>query len=279
MNIWNLDYDKNPKKTTKNVVKDADALITRTRTICNQDLLEDSNVKFIATATIGFDHIDTDYCKINGIHWFNVPGCNSNSVRQYIASSLLYLEKKYDFSLKEKTIGVIGIGNVGPDEPHGFLDQGIQMRIGEAGAGKGEKTQAEAKAQCLAGLGLVYQGGIVQLELFQRIAEFLEYYGVAKDRLSYLGFGFRCGFLGLLHMEIIQQRLERESDIDLVQTAPNVTYQIVTKRGRTREIHRPQEVPDAGDYDAAAAAVSATSAGVSASRSRISMRTETWRSS
>ena len=62
-----------------------------------------------------------------------------------------------------------------------------------------------------------------------------------------LGFGFRCGFLGLLHMEIVQQRLEQESDVDLVQTAPNVTYQIVTRRGEVREIHRPQEVPDAGE--------------------------------
>ena len=61
-----------------------------------------------------------------------------------------------------------------------------------------------------------------------------------------LGFGFRCGFLGLLHMEIIQQRLEGEADIDLVQTAPNVTYQIMTKMGELLEIHRPQEVPDSG---------------------------------
>ena len=61
-----------------------------------------------------------------------------------------------------------------------------------------------------------------------------------------LGFGFRCGFLGLLHMEIIQQRLEQEADIDLVQTAPNVTYEIVTRSG-TQLIHRPQEVPDAGE--------------------------------
>ena len=61
-----------------------------------------------------------------------------------------------------------------------------------------------------------------------------------------LGFGFRCGFLGLLHMEIIQQRLEGEADIDLVQTAPNVTYQIMTKMGEILEIHRPQEVPDSG---------------------------------
>jgi len=61
-----------------------------------------------------------------------------------------------------------------------------------------------------------------------------------------LGFGFRCGFLGLLHMEIIQQRLEQEADIDLVQTAPNVTYEVLTKTGDTLRIHRPQEVPDAG---------------------------------
>lgn len=64
-----------------------------------------------------------------------------------------------------------------------------------------------------------------------------------------LGFGFRCGFLGLLHMEIIQQRLENESDIDLVQTAPNVTYEIVDKRGVTKTIHKPQDVPDPGDIE------------------------------
>ena len=64
-----------------------------------------------------------------------------------------------------------------------------------------------------------------------------------------LGFGFRCGFLGLLHMEIVQQRLESESDIDLVQTAPNVTYEIVNTRGETIEIHKPQDVPDPNDID------------------------------
>jgi GTP-binding protein LepA len=61
-----------------------------------------------------------------------------------------------------------------------------------------------------------------------------------------LGFGFRCGFLGLLHMEIIQQRLEGEANLDLVQTAPNVTYQILTTTGELLEIHNPQQVPDAG---------------------------------
>jgi GTP-binding protein LepA len=64
-----------------------------------------------------------------------------------------------------------------------------------------------------------------------------------------LGFGFRCGFLGLLHMEIVQQRLEQDSDVDVVQTAPNVTYEIVTRNGETLEIHRPQEVPDSGQIE------------------------------
>ncbi len=64
-----------------------------------------------------------------------------------------------------------------------------------------------------------------------------------------LGFGFRCGFLGLLHMEIIQQRLENECDVDLIQTAPNVTYLITNKRGEEMEIHKPQDVPDSGDIE------------------------------
>src|SRR5487761_1073898 len=64
-----------------------------------------------------------------------------------------------------------------------------------------------------------------------------------------LGFGFRCGFLGLLHMEIIQQRLEKEADLDLVQTAPNVTYEILTKTGELLRIYNPQQVPEAGDIE------------------------------
>jgi GTP-binding protein LepA len=62
-----------------------------------------------------------------------------------------------------------------------------------------------------------------------------------------LGFGFRCGFLGLLHMEIVQQRLEQEADLDLVQTAPNVTYEILLKTGEVQRICNPQQVPDAGE--------------------------------
>ena len=101
------------KETTPEVVRDADALITRTRTKCNEALLKGSQVQVIATATIGFDHIDTAWCDRNGIFWENAPGCNSGSVQQYIASVLVTLARKYGFRLADKTLGVVGVGHVG----------------------------------------------------------------------------------------------------------------------------------------------------------------------
>lgn len=101
------------KLTTAEIVKDADAIITRTRTKCNAAILEGSSVKMIATATIGYDHIDTDYCKKTGIEWKNAPGCNSWSVNQYIMAALHTLAKAKNLTLSDLTIGIIGAGNVG----------------------------------------------------------------------------------------------------------------------------------------------------------------------
>lgn len=98
---------------THKTVQDADVLITRTCTICNRDLLEGSHVKYIATATIGYDHIDTEYCNKAGIEWVNAPGCNAESVNQYIASALFVWSARKHFNLADKTIGIVGVGNVG----------------------------------------------------------------------------------------------------------------------------------------------------------------------
>ena len=92
---------------------DADALLTRTRTQCTRPLLEGTAVKFIASATIGFDHIDTAWCDANGICWTNAPGCNSESVAQYITSLLLNRAHRTGQPLSGRTIGVVGVGNVG----------------------------------------------------------------------------------------------------------------------------------------------------------------------
>ncbi len=101
------------RETTPEVVRDADALITRTRTVCNEALLKGSSVKVIATATIGFDHIDTRWCEAHGIVWRNAPGCNSWSVKQYLGSVLVRLARKHSLNLEGMTLGVVGVGNVG----------------------------------------------------------------------------------------------------------------------------------------------------------------------
>ena len=101
------------KQINREILKDSDALLIRTRTICNENLLKGTSIRFIGTATIGFDHIDTHYCSKNNIIWTNAPGCNSSSVQQYIAAALLRISSEHHFNLKDKTLGIIGVGNVG----------------------------------------------------------------------------------------------------------------------------------------------------------------------
>lgn len=97
------------QEITPEVVKDADALIIRTRTHCNRSLLKGSNVKLIATATIGTDHIDLPWCKANGIAVKNAPGCNAPGVALYVWASLL----RAGFDIEKSKLGVVGCGNVG----------------------------------------------------------------------------------------------------------------------------------------------------------------------
>ena len=94
---------------TPESVRNADAIIVRTRTRCDRTLLEDSNVRLIVTATIGTDHIDLDYCREKGIEVRNCPGCNAPGVAQYVWSSILRL----GFDPEKQKIGIVGCGNVG----------------------------------------------------------------------------------------------------------------------------------------------------------------------
>ena len=100
-------------KISRADLTDTDGLLIRTRTRCNEALLHGTSVKFIGTATIGYDHIDTGYCDARNIKWINAPGCNSSSVQQYIAAALLKLSVDEGFKLKNKTLGIVGVGNVG----------------------------------------------------------------------------------------------------------------------------------------------------------------------
>ncbi|MDO9547997.1 MAG: translation elongation factor 4 [Candidatus Marinimicrobia bacterium] len=96
----------------------------------------------------------------------------------------------------------------------------------------------------------------VDAENFEDLRSSLEKMTLNDSSLFYeaetsnaLGFGFRCGYLGLLHMEIVQERLEREFNLDLITTMPNVRYQAVMKNGNTIEIHNPSYMPPAGDIE------------------------------
>lgn len=103
------------KEFSAAAVKDADALIVRSINKCTRELLTGSRVKLITTATIGFDHIDTDYCEEAGICWRNAPGCNAVSVSQYVLSSLFSVALRNGEQLKDKTIGIVGVGHVGKE--------------------------------------------------------------------------------------------------------------------------------------------------------------------
>ncbi|MEG1648561.1 MAG: 4-phosphoerythronate dehydrogenase [Rikenellaceae bacterium] len=96
-------------KICRNDVAKCDALLVRTRTRCNSELLEGSSVKLIATATIGFDHIDTKYCESKAIKVTTSAGCNATAVVQYVLAALAALNKKPEST----TLGIVGCGNVG----------------------------------------------------------------------------------------------------------------------------------------------------------------------
>lgn len=116
---------------TREVIREKDALIVRTVTHFGEEILTDTQVKLICSATIGFDHIDTAWCDTHGVAWRTAPGCNAASVEQYVTASLLYLADKYQFDLKEKTIGIVGVGNVGSKVDAACRKLGMQVLLND----------------------------------------------------------------------------------------------------------------------------------------------------
>jgi erythronate-4-phosphate dehydrogenase len=101
------------RKFTRELLGDASILLVRSITNVNQALLEGSSVKFVATATIGTDHVDLNYLRDNNIGFAYAPASNADSVGEYIVAAMLTLAKKKKMSLSEITLGIIGVGNVG----------------------------------------------------------------------------------------------------------------------------------------------------------------------
>ena len=143
---------KKGAEVTQADVADADALIVRTRTRCGAELLRGSRVRFVATATIGYDHINAADLANLGIRWCNAPGCNAASVAQYLAAVLT----GFGLPLEGRTLGVVGVGNVGK----------LAVKVGEALGMRvllNDPPRAEAEGE----------NGFVSLDEIAREADFV----------------------------------------------------------------------------------------------------------
>ena len=132
-----------PEEITSQSVRNADALIVRTRTYINRDLLQGSRVRFVATATIGFDHIDQDYCREAGIHWVSCPGCNAQAVCDYVEEAISSMKS----GKTDLTIGIIGYGHVGKLVANMAQSKGYRVLLSDPPLGIGSSLE-ELAPQC-----------------------------------------------------------------------------------------------------------------------------------
>lgn len=134
-------------------VVNADALFVRTRTRCDASLLRGSRVRFIGTATIGYDHIDAGYCLRNGVQWTSAAGCNSGAVLQYVQSVIYTWAAERKCSLFGLSLGVVGVGEIGSKVALWARSEGMEVLLNDPprAAREGENgfvTLAEVAEKC-----------------------------------------------------------------------------------------------------------------------------------
>jgi erythronate-4-phosphate dehydrogenase len=151
-----------PEEITSETVRHADALFVRTRTHINKELLEGSNVRFVATATIGFDHIDQDFCRQKGIHWTSCPGCNAQAVCDYVEEAIATYSAasdspqsgrpiggtpSYSSPCERPILGIVGYGHVGKLVAQMAERKGYRVLLSDPPLGIGSSLQ-EIAPQC-----------------------------------------------------------------------------------------------------------------------------------
>ena len=132
-----------PEEINAHTVREADALFVRTRTRINKELLAGSRVRFVATATIGYDHIDQDYCRAAGVHWVSCPGCNAQAVCDYVEEAISTIKP----NKTDLTIGIVGYGNVGKLVAQMAYRHGYRVLLSDPPLGIGLSLQ-EIAPQC-----------------------------------------------------------------------------------------------------------------------------------
>lgn len=139
-----------PAEIDNRIAREADMLIIRTRTHIDSQLLQGSPCRFVATATIGYDHIDTSYCDSHGIRWVNAPGCNASSVGQYVLASLLAWATARKRRLAEFTIGIIGVGHVGKVVERYCRIAGMRVLLNDPPRARAEGTEGFVSLETIA---------------------------------------------------------------------------------------------------------------------------------
>ena len=112
-------------------LRDADILLVRSVTRVDAGLLDGSPVRFVGSATIGFDHVDLDYLQAHGIGFATAPGSNATSAAEYVVSALLALSERQQFDLAGKCVGIIGCGNVGSRVRHKLAALGVECLVND----------------------------------------------------------------------------------------------------------------------------------------------------
>ncbi len=130
----------------------AEALFVRTRTLCGAQLLDGTAVRFIGTATIGYDHIDADYCSARGIEWTNAPGCNADAVLQYVQSAIYAWARESGCALDKLAIGIVGVGQIGSRVGRWACGEGMRVLLNdpvrEAGGEQGFSSLEDVASEC-----------------------------------------------------------------------------------------------------------------------------------
>ncbi|MCK2041877.1 4-phosphoerythronate dehydrogenase PdxB [Chromohalobacter sp. TMW 2.2308] len=196
-------------------VRDQDLLVVRSITPVNAALLDGSRVRFVGTCTIGTDHVDLDYLREAGIGFANAPGCNADSVVDYVLSSLLLLAEEDGFHLAGKTIGIVGAGNVGSRLVERLDDLDVTCLICDP-----PRAEAEGREDFLALDSLLERADIVCLHTpLVSDGEHATRHLLNATRIEALAPGtvlINAGRGACLDNQALRERLERVNDLRVV---------------------------------------------------------------
>lgn len=209
-------------------VKNADGLLVRSVTQVNQQLLQGSKVKFVGTATIGVDHIDQTWLQAAGIQFTSAPGCNAESVVDYVIASLLWLAAEQSFSLRDKTIAVVGVGQVGGRLAKRLQAFGCQVLLNDPPrAAKGEEGFLSLNET-------LNQADIVCLHTpLTRNGSFPTHHLIGVDELALLKGKvlLNAGRGGVIDQQALKNQIKKKTAplllLDVFEGEPNLDFELI----------------------------------------------------